>query len=295
MFKSGYVAVVGRSNVGKSTLLNKLIGEKISIVTNKPQTTRKKFLLIKEFKDSQIIFIDTPGIQRAKNFLGKYMLKSSNTAINDADIILYIVDISKELGDIERDIVDMLKNKNKPVILVINKIDKLKTEDELRELVELYQNLNMFEKIIPVSAINGENIDEILDKIVDILPEGPRYYEEDCITDLSVREIVEDIIREKAMMNLDEELPHGITIEVIKFKKRENKELYDIDANIVVEKKSHKGMVIGKSGRKIKKIGTESRIEIETFLNSKVNLNLWVKINEDWRNNEYKVKTLGYY
>lgn len=293
MFKSGFITVLGRSNVGKSTFLNHIMGEKLSIISNKPQTTRDKIKMIYTTENMQCIFLDTPGIQKPKNKLGEYMLKVSKESLNDADIVTYIVDNSKIIGENEEYILTFLKNIETPIILVINKIDLLSKED-LEEVITLYKEYDIFKKIITVSAVSGKNIDEYFNAVYELLPEGPMYYDEDEITDQPVKKIVSEIIREKALIYLSEEIPHGINVVVDSLKHRTEKNIYDIYATIVVEKKSHKGMVIGKNGKMIKKIGTDARIDIENFLESKINLKLWVKIDPDWRNVNSRLSEYGY-
>lgn len=293
MFKSGFVAVIGRSNVGKSTFLNKVIGEKISIISNKPQTTRNRIQMIYTDNDMQVIFLDTPGIQMPKNKLGEYMLKISKDSLSDVDIVTYIVDTSTTIGPIESDIIKDLKKIKTPIVLLINKIDT--ANDEIVDrVVKMYEELDLFEKIIPMSALEGTNLDKYFETINEILPEGPMYFPDDMITDQPERQIVSEIIREKALINLDDELPHGITVTIEKMKDRPNKNIMDISATIVVEKKSHKGMVIGKGGKMIKKIGMSARNDIERLLDTKVNLQLWVKIDEDWRSKDNKLRNFGF-
>ncbi len=293
MFKSGFVSVIGRSNVGKSTLLNRILGEKLTIISDKPQTTRNKIQLIYTDDNMQAIFLDTPGIQTPKNKLGDYMLKVSVSTLNEVDIITYIVDTTDEIGKLDSEIINKLKTVNTKIILLINKIDKIDS-DKLSEIVKMYENIGIFEKIIPISALNGDNVNEYLEKLSELLPEGPMYYDKDSITEQPVRQIVQELIREKALNNLSDELPHGIAITIERFKERKDKNLVDIDATIIVEKKSHKGMVIGKKGSMIKKIGTDARMDIERLLDTKVNLKLWVKIDEEWRNKDSRLKYLGY-
>lgn len=293
MFKSGFITVIGRSNVGKSTLLNKVIGEKISIVSNKTQTTRNRIQMIYTDDKMQVVFIDTPGIQNPKNKLGEYMLKVSKESLNDVDAVTYIVDTSTEIGEIETKIIDLLKKIKTPIILLINKIDMVDKET-LENIINLYKELDLFEKIIPISALDGTNLDEYFKDIYEILPEGPMYFPDDMITDQPERQIVSEIIREKALMNLEDELPHGITVTIERMKDRPNKNIIDIDATIVVEKKSHKGMVIGKGGKMIKKIGMSAREDIQRLLDARVNLQLWVKVDEDWRSKDNRLKSFGY-
>ena len=293
MFKSGFVSVIGRSNVGKSTLLNRILGEKLTIISDKPQTTRNKIQLIYTDENMQAIFLDTPGIQTPKNKLGDYMLKVSMSTLNEVDVITYIVDTTEEIGKLDSEIIEKLKLVNTKIILLINKIDKI-SSDKVNELVEMYSKVGIFEEIIQISALNGDNVEGYLTSLKNNLPEGPMYYDKDSVTDQPIRQIVQELIREKALINLSDELPHGIAITIEKFKERQDKNLIDIDATIIVEKKSHKGMVIGKKGSMIKKIGTDARIDIEQLLGSKVNLKLWVKIDEEWRNKDSRLRYLGY-
>lgn len=293
MFKSGFVSVIGRSNVGKSTLLNRVLGEKLTIISDKPQTTRNKIQLIYTDENMQAIFLDTPGIQTPKNKLGDYMLKVSMSTLNEVDVITYIVDTTEEIGKLDSEIIEKLRLVNTKIILLINKIDKI-ANDKVNELVEMYTKVGIFEQIIPISALNGDNVEGYLTSLRNTLPEGPMYYDKDSVTDQPIRQIVQELIREKALINLSDELPHGIAITIEKFKERQDKNLIDIDATIIVEKKSHKGMVIGKKGSMIKKIGTDARIDIEQLLDTKVNLKLWVKIDEEWRNKDSRLRYLGY-
>lgn len=293
MFKSGFISIIGRSNVGKSTFLNKIIGERISIVSSRPQTTRNNIKFIYTDEKMQCIFIDTPGIQKPKNKLGEYMLESATSVFKDVDIITYIVDNSGVIGENENYIISKLKEEDKPIILLINKTDII-PEERTQEIIKNFDEFGIFDIILPISALTGRNIDEYFETIYEMLPEGPLYYYEEEITDQSVRSICAEIVREKSLLFLQEEVPHGINIEINKFKKRENRELYDIEATILVEKKSHKGIVIGKGGEMIKKIGMTARTDMETFLDSQVNLRLWVKIDADWRNNLSKLQNFGY-
>ncbi len=293
MFKSGFVSVIGRSNVGKSTLLNRILGEKLTIISDKPQTTRNKIQLIYTDENMQAIFLDTPGIQTPKNKLGDYMFKVSMSTLNEVDVITYIVDTTEEIGKLDTEIIEKLKLVDTKIILLINKIDKT-SSDKVNELVEMYSKVGIFEEIIPISALNGDNVEGYLTSLKNNLPEGPMYYDKDSVTDQPIRQIVQELIREKALMNLSDELPHGIAITIEKFKERQGRNLIDIDATIIVEKKSHKGMVIGKKGSMIKKIGTDARVDIEQLLDAKVNLKLWVKIDEEWRNKDSRLRYLGY-
>ena len=294
-FKSGYVSVIGRPNVGKSTLLNAIIGEKISAISSKPQTTRQNITFIHTDDEAQIIFLDTPGIQKPKNKLGEFMLTESKEGIEDSDVITYIVDTSKRIGKAERSIIDLLKEyKGKlPIILLINKVDTIKKE-ELLEIISMYAEEDIFDDIIPISAMKNDGVDIYLESLKKFLKPGPMYYPEDMITDKNERFIVAEIIREKGLMYLNEEVPHGLAISIEKFKKREDKKIYDIDANIYVERDSHKGILIGKGGSMLKRIGTEAREEAERLLDAKVNLQIWVKVEKNWRDRDNLVKRFGY-
>lgn len=293
MFKSGFVSIIGRSNVGKSTFLNRIIGERISIVSSRPQTTRNNIKFIYTDDRMQCIFIDTPGIQKPKNKLGEFMLDSATSAFKDVDIITYIVDNSGVIGENEKFIISKLKEEEKPIVLLINKTDII-SEERTQEIIKTFNEFGIFDVILPISALTGRNIEEYFENIYKILPEGPKYYDEEEITDQSVRSICAEIVREKSLLFLQEEVPHGINVEINKFKKREDRELYDIEATILVEKKSHKGIVIGKGGEMIKKIGMTARQDMETFLEAQVNLRLWVKIDPDWRNNINRLQTFGF-
>lgn len=291
--KSGFISVVGRANVGKSTLMEKILREKISIISNKPQTTRDKIQIIYNDEDSQIIFIDTPGIQTPKNKLQEKLFEFSEDSLKESDIVTFVIDNSLEIGRLDNEIIEMLKGIHVPKILLINKTDLL-SEEEFETIKEKFEAMNMFEAIIGISALEETNIDNYIEQIKSMLDVGPAYYDRDMITDKSERFIVSEIIREKALNNLSYEVPHGIAVRIDNFKERDNKKLIDIDATIIVEKNSHKEIVIGKGGSMVKKIGIEARKEIEKFLDSKVNLKLWVKIEKDWRKKEKLVDRLGY-
>lgn len=291
--KSGFVSVVGRANVGKSTLMEKIIREKVSIISNKPQTTRDQIQIIYNDDESQIIFLDTPGIQTPRNKLQAHLLEVSEYSLKDSDVVTLIVDNSLKIGRLDQMILDMLKNINVPMILLINKIDLI-SKEELDLLIDKFDKMGIFEKIIGISALNDENIDTYIEKVKSILPKGPRYYPEDMITNKNERFIVSEIIREKALINLSSEVPHGIYVRIDSFKERENKKMIDIHATLIAEQKSHKEIVIGKGGRKIKQIGIEARKEIEVFMDSKVNLQLWVKVEKDWRKKQKLVDRFGY-
>ncbi|TJX68733.1 GTPase Era [Soehngenia saccharolytica] len=293
MYKSGFVTVIGRPNVGKSTLLNQIIGEKISIISDKPQTTRNKIQLVYTEEDVQIVFLDTPGIQTPKNILGEYMLKVSKSTLDEVDVVTFMVDNSMEIGKQDKGIIEQLKDVKTPIILLINKIDQL-TKEEIDYLINKYEAMNMFEDIIPISAIQNKNVDLYINALKKLLPEGPQYYPDDMITDQPERMIIAEIVREKALNNLEEEIPHGIYVEVQEIKEREGKNLLDVYVNLYCEKESHKGMIIGKNGKMLKKIGTEARSDIEKLMDTKVNLKIWVKVEKNWRDKVDKVKYFGY-
>ena len=293
MYKSGFITVIGRPNVGKSTLLNHVIGEKISIISDKPQTTRNKIQLVYTEPDCQVVFLDTPGIQMPKNKLGEYMLKVSRSTLEEVDIITFMVDESMETGKLDNYIIEQLKDVKTPIILLINKIDKL-SKDEINQLILKYKNMDIFYDIIPISAMNETNIDRYIAAIKKLLPEGPQYFPDDMITDQPERLIISEIIREKALENLQQEVPHGIFVDIEKISQREDKDLIDVHATIYCEKESHKGIVIGKRGQMLKKIGKDARIDIEKLLGSQINLQVWVKVEKNWREKEGKVRYFGY-
>ena len=292
-FKSGFVSIVGRTNAGKSTLINQMVKEKVAITTNKPQTTRTAIKAIVNRENSQIIIIDTPGIHKPKTKLGETMINTAFGMIKDVDIVLFLIEAdSKEIGKGDRIILDKLKELNKKVILVINKIDLIEKEN-LLNLIEIYSKEYDFKAIVPVSALKNKGVEDVLDEIEKLLPEGEKFYDEDEYTDQSSRQIVEELIREKALKFLNEEVPHGIYVEVDKFKERQTKNgepIFDIDATIYCARESHKGIIIGKNGSVLKKIGTYARQDAEKIMGTKVNLKLWVKVMEGWQENDFIVK-----
>lgn len=293
-FKSGFAAVIGRPNVGKSTMINGLTGEKVSIISDKPQTTRNAIRAIINKEDCQVVFIDTPGIHKPKNKLGEFMVNVAIDTMNEVDVILYLVeatDVKPGPGDMH--IMEQLREVKTPIILVINKIDLVEKE-KLLSLISEYKDKLDFQSIIPISAVNGEGLNLVMDELKKILPEGPKYFPDDMLTDQTERVLVAELIREKILHYLSEEVPHGVGVEVISFKEREEKNLIDIQANIYCEKESHKGILIGKQGKMLKKIGMNARQEIENLLGSKVFLQLWVKVKPDWRNSNQMLKMLGY-
>lgn len=294
-FRSGYVTIIGRPNVGKSTLINQIIGQKIAITSNKPQTTRSRIQTV--YTDSergQIVFLDTPGMHKAKNKLGEYMVTVAKNAMKDVDIILWLVEPSDFLGGGDRAVAEQLAEAKCPVILVINKTDTVDKEKVLKA-INAYKDVLDFAEVVPLSAIKGENVDSLLDCIFKHLPVGPAYFDEDTITDIPMREIVAEIIREKSLHALNDEVPHGIAVVVDTMKERPGKDLfYDIEATITCERDSHKGIIIGKGGSMLKKIGTNARYEIEKLTEAHVNLRLFVKVRKDWRESDTQLKNFGY-
>ncbi len=287
-YKSGYVGIVGVPNVGKTTLLNALIGQKIAIISPKPQTTRGKILGIMTDEDCQAIFLDTPGFHKPKNKLGENMIKAVNETISEADFLICVVEPDTEIRASEEEVIR--KGENLPAILVINKIDTVK-KDELLPVIDKYSKLREFEKIIPISAKTGDGVDLLKDAIRELLPEGPMYYPEEMVTDQPEKQIVAEIIREKTLLYLDKEVPHGIAVEIVKMKEKEN--ITSISANIYCEKDSHKGIIIGAGGKTLKKIGERARCDCERMLDKKVFLELWVKVKKDWRNSNFLMKEFG--
>lgn len=293
VFKSGFVALIGRPNVGKSTLMNRIIGQKIAITSKKPQTTRNKIQTVYTCDEGQIVFLDTPGIHKAKNKLGEYMVNVAEKTLKEVDLIMWLVEPDTFIGAGEQHIAEQLKDIGVPVILVINKTDTVKQDDVLK-FIDAYRRIFDFDEIIPASALRGNNVDTVVEQIFKYLPQGPMYYDEDTVTDQPMRQIVAELIREKALHALDEEIPHGIAVTIEKMKKRHHKDIYDVEATIICERDSHKGIIIGKKGSMLKKIGTNARYEIEQQLDMKVNLQLWVKVRKDWRDSELLMKNYGY-
>lgn len=291
--KSGFVTLIGRPNVGKSTLMNHLIGQKIAITSNKPQTTRNRIQTVYTDERGQIVFLDTPGIHKAKNKLGEYMVNVAERTLNEVDVILWLVEPSTFIGAGERHIVEQLKRTKTPVILIINKVDTV-DKKEIIKYMDTYRKVYDFAEIIPVSALRGQNLDTVLDQIFKYLPYGPMFYDEDTITDQPQRQIVAEMIREKALRCLDEEIPHGIAVAIDQMKERKGGGMFDIDATIICERDSHKGIIIGKGGSMLKRIGSEARRDIENMLEAKVNLQLWVKVKKDWRDSDFLMKNFGY-
>ena len=290
-FKSGFVTLIGRPNVGKSTLMNHLIGQKIAITSNKPQTTRNRIQTVLTTEEGQIVFVDTPGIHKAKNKLGEYMVNIAERSLNEVDVVLWLVEPSAFIGAGDRHIIEQLKKVKTPVVLVINKIDMVKKE-EILTFIDAYRKEYDFAEIVPVSARSGDNTDELIKVILKYLPYGPQFYDEDTVTDQPERQIVAELIREKALHCLNEEIPHGIAVALDRMKAE--RRVMHIDATIICERDSHKGIIIGKQGSMLKKIGSNARFEIEKLLEGKVNLRLWVKVRKGWRDSDIQMKNFGY-
>jgi GTP-binding protein Era len=291
-FKSGFVALIGRPNVGKSTLMNHLIGQKIAITSDKPQTTRNRIQTVYTDERGQIVFLDTPGIHKAKNKLGDYMVNVAEHTLREVDVVLWLVEPTTFIGAGERHIVEKLKQVKTPVILIINKVDTVE-KTEVLKFIDTYRKIYQFAEIIPVSALKDINTDEVLNVLFRYLGEGPQYFDDDTVTDQPMRQIAAELIREKALRYLSDEIPHGIAVTIEKMSERKNG-LFDIEANIVCERDSHKGIIIGKQGAMLKKIGSAARREIEALMGAPVNLQLWVKVRKEWRDNELFLKNYGY-
>ena len=292
-YKSGFVTLIGRPNVGKSTLMNHLIGQKIAITSDKPQTTRNRIQTVYTDERGQIIFLDTPGIYKAKNKLGEYMVSVAEHTLKEVDVVLWLVEPTTFIGAGERHIAEQLQNVKTPVILVINKIDTIKNQDEILEFIAAYKDVCSFAEIVPVSALKDKNTDLMLDLIYKYLPCGPQYYDEDTVTDQPMRQIASELIREKALRLLSDEIPHGIAVTIEKMTERKNG-MMDIEATIVCERDSHKGIIIGKGGAMLKRIGSAARREIEDLMDTQVNLQIWVKVRKEWRDSELYMKNYGY-
>ncbi len=299
-FKSGFVTLIGRPNVGKSTLMNRLIGQKIAITSNKPQTTRNRIQTVYTCEEGQIVFLDTPGIHKAKNKLGEYMVTVAERTLKEVDVILWLVEPTTFIGAGERHIAEQLRSTATPVILVINKIDTVEKQEILR-FIDAYKDIVDFREIVPVSALKGENTEELIQVMFRYLEEGPCYYDEDTITDQPERQIVAEMVREKALRNLNDEIPHGIAVVTDQMRERKRKDksghlenIIDIDATIICERDSHKGIIIGKQGAMLKKIGSQARKDMENLLDCKVNLKLWVKVKKEWRDSDFLMKNFGY-
>lgn len=290
-YRSGFATLIGRPNVGKSTLMNRLIGQKIAITSNKPQTTRNRIQTVYTSEKGQIVFLDTPGLHKAKNKLGEYMVKVANSAIKDVDVVLWLVEANEFIGPGDKAIAEQLQNVNVPLVLVINKADQI-TKEEMFSVIDKFKDLCKFDDIVPVSALKGTNCDELIKVIMSYLPYGEPFYDEDTITDQPERAIVAELIREKALKCLSDEIPHGIAVTVDSMKFEKN--IVNIDATIICERDSHKGIIIGKQGAMLKKIGSAARYEIEDLLQMHANLKLWVKVIKNWRDSDVQLKNYGY-
>ncbi len=289
------MAIIGRPNVGKSSLLNKILGEKIAIVSSKPQTTRSKIMGMVNFDETQLVFIDTPGFHKSRNKLGDYMIKSIVDSIDDVDMCIMVVEETGQLREAELKLIDRLKKSDMPAILVINKIDRLQDKSTLLARMDELSKLYDFSAIIPVSVQKGDGISDVIKTLCDMAEEGPHFFDDDTLTDQPEKIIAAEIIREKLLRLLSDEVPHGTAVEIEKMREREgDNHILDIEATIYCEKKSHKGIIIGKGGEMLKKIGTYARTDLEKFLETKVNLKLWVKVTPDWRNSESGIKRFGY-
>ena len=292
-YKSGFVAIIGRPNVGKSTLMNHLIGQKIAITSSKAQTTRNRIQTVYTDDEGQIVFLDTPGINKAKNKLGEYMMNVAYSTLNEVDIVMWIVEPTTFIGAGERHIIDVLSKVNTPVVLVINKTDTV-DKQAVADAINTYKEVHDFDAIVPVSALRGHNQAELIKTLKRLLPFGPQFYYEDTITDQPERQIVAEMIREQALRQLDKEIPHGIAVVIDRMKERPDGSCMDIEATIICERDSHKGIIIGKQGAMLKKIGTKARISMENLLDMKVNLKLWVKVKKDWRDSDTLLRNYGY-
>ena len=290
-YKSGFVALIGRPNVGKSTLMNRLIGQRIAITSNKPQTTRNRIRTVLTLEEGQIVFLDTPGIHKAKNKLGDYMVNAAENTVDQVDVVLWLVEPTDFIGAGERHIIEQLKKAKAPVILVINKTDTVK-KDEILHFIDTYRKELDFQEIVPCSALKGHNTDELVKCILKYLPYGPAFYDEDTITDQPIRQIAAELIREKALRLLEDEIPHGIAVTIESMQEKGN--ICHIEATIICERESHKGIIIGKGGSMLKKIGSKARPDIEKMLEMQVNLKLWVKVKKDWRDSDFLLKNYGY-
>lgn len=292
-FKSGFISIIGRPNVGKSTFLNRVVGQKIAIMSDKPQTTRNKVQGVVTTDESQLIFIDTPGIHKPKHKLGDFMVKSARNTLKEVDVIMFMVNANEPIGGGDRFIIDLLENTKTPVFLVINKID-LVHPDDLLKIITSYTEVYEFAEVVPLSALNGNNVERLMETLTKYLPEGPKYYPDDQVTDHPERFIISELIREKVLHLTREEIPHSVAVVIEKIERDETRELVDVSATIVVDRDSQKGIVIGKKGALLKEIGTKARRDIEMLLGSKVFLELWVKVQKDWRNKPGQLREFGF-
>ena len=292
-FKSGFATLIGRPNVGKSTLMNHLIGQKIAITSNKPQTTRNRIQTVYTSEEGQIVFLDTPGIHKAKNKLGEYMVNVAERTLKEVDVVLWLVEPTDFIGKGEKHIAEQLRKANVPVILIMNKIDMV-DKDKIPGFLDNYREICDFVDMIPVCALRGVNMDKVIRAIMKYLPYGPKYYDDETVTDQPQRQIVAEMIREKALRCLEEEIPHGIAVSIDVMKERPDGMIMDIEATIICERESHKGILIGKGGTMLRKIGSQARRDPQKMLEMQVNLQLWVKVKKDWRDSDFMIKNFGY-
>ncbi|WP_411953472.1 GTPase Era [Alkalibacillus sp. S2W] len=292
-YHSGFIAIIGRPNVGKSTFMNRVIGEKIAIMSDKPQTTRNKIQGVLTTDQTQYVFIDTPGVHKPKHRLGDFMVQSAINTLNEVDVIMFMVNADESFGKGDEYIIERLKQVKNPVVLVINKIDEVHP-DELLPIIDTYRKQLDFEDIVPISALEGNNTEELLNVLSKHLPEGPQYYPEDHLTDHPERFIISEFIREKVLHHTHEEIPHSIAVVIDSIKEREDQDMIDVQATIVVERNSQKGIIIGKQGKMLKQIGSEARTDIESLLGTGIYLELWVKVQKDWRNRQFHLRDYGY-
>ncbi len=291
--KSGIITIVGRPNVGKSTLTNAFVGEKVAIVTNKPQTTRNRICGIRTRGESQFVFVDTPGLHKARTRLGDFMVNVARESVADVDAVLLLVEPIPNIGDPERQLIDRIKALGCPAVLAINKSDAMERKEKLLEVIQLYSQEHQFNAVVPISARTGQGVDELLDLLEGFLPEGPQLFPEDMTSDQPERQMMSEILREKMLLCLDKEIPHGTAVEITKFSERED-EVVEVEATIYCEKNSHKGIIIGKGGGMLKKVSTLARQDMEKFMGAKVYLQTWVKVKENWRDNPAAIQNFGY-
>ena len=291
--KSGIITICGRPNVGKSTLTNAFVGEKVAIVTNKPQTTRNRICAILNRGESQFVFVDTPGLHKARTRLGDYMVNVVKESVSDVDAVLLLVEPIANIGAPEQELIDRIKKLGCPAVLVINKVDTLEQKEALLEVIQVYSQAHSFNAVVPISAKNNEGVEELLSLLENYLAEGPQLFPDDIVTDQPERQVMAEILREKLLLCLDKEIPHGTAVEITKFSERDD-EVIECDATIYCEKNSHKGIIIGKGGAMLKKVSSSARRDMEKFMGTKVFLQTWVKVKENWRDNPAAIQNFGY-
>lgn len=291
--KSGMISIVGRPNVGKSTLTNALVGEKVAIVTNKPQTTRNRICGVRTRGESQFVFVDTPGLHKARTRLGDYMVNVVKESVADVDAVMLLVEPIPNVGGPEEQLIARMKKLSCPAVLVINKVDTLDKKEKLLEVIQTYEQAHQFQAVVPISAKTGEGVDELLDVLEGYLPQGPQLFPEDMTSDQPERQMMAEILREKLLLCLDKEIPHGTAVEITRFAERDD-EVVEVEATIYCEKNSHKGIIIGKGGSMLKKVSTLARQDMERFMGTKVYLQTWVKVKENWRDNPAAIQNFGY-